>query len=264
MPANENRRPHTNVLEPTEADGPRWALVTGGSRGIGRAVALELGSRGWDVAIAYLQNDAAAEAVAGAIRASGRRCLLHRGNLANPDTCHALVERLRGEVGQLAGLVHCAALGALSPTLGTRPARWQITWETHVGAFLGLLADAESLLTAGAGVVAVTSVGTRRIMPGYASIAAAKGALEVLVRYLAVELSGRAVHVNAVCGGPVDTDSLRSFSFFDQLQRESVMRPPGRLGRPEDLAPVIAFLLSPAAAWIRGQVVVADGGFGLV
>jgi NAD(P)-dependent dehydrogenase (short-subunit alcohol dehydrogenase family) len=100
-------------------------------------------------------------------------------------------------------------------------------------------------------------------MPGYAAIAAAKGALESLVGYLAAELNPMGVNVNAVCVWPVDTDSLRAFPAYDSLARLSAERLPGRLGRPEDLAPVVAFLLSADAGWIRGQVLVADGGFGL-
>ena len=101
-------------------------------------------------------------------------------------------------------------------------------------------------------------------MPGYASIGASKGALETLVRYLAVELAPEGINVNCVCGGPVDTDSLRSFSHYDQIAEESGRRPSGRLGQPDDLAPIVSFLLSQEASWIQGQVIVADGGFSLL
>jgi NAD(P)-dependent dehydrogenase (short-subunit alcohol dehydrogenase family) len=83
------------------------------------------------------------------------------------------------------------------------------------------------------------------------------------VRYLAAELAADGVTVNAVCGGPVETDSLRSFAFFAAVAEESRRRACGRIGQPEDIAPVVTFLLSPAARWIRGQIIVADGGFSL-
>jgi len=138
-----------------------------------------------------------------------------------------------------------------------------MAWDTHVAALLGLIEVGRGLLRDPASVVTFSSLGAHRVMEGYASIGATKGALETLVRYLAVELAPDGVNVNCVRGGPVDTDSLRSFPTFDDLVEESHRRPSGRMGRPEDIAPVVSFLLSPDARWIRGQVIVADGGFGL-
>ncbi|MEP6550097.1 MAG: SDR family oxidoreductase [Gemmatimonadales bacterium] len=244
-------------------NGERWALVTGGSRGIGRAVALELANSGWDVGIVHLRNDDAAAESARSVRAAGQKCLVYRGNLAKPDECAEVVRRFGEEAGSLSGLVHAAGLGALSPALATRPARWQLAWDTHVGALVNLAAAAQPHFAEAAAIVAFSSLGVWNVMPGYAPIAAAKAALESVVRYLAAELSPRRVNVNAIRGGPVDTDSLRSFATFADVEAESRRRPPGRLGRPEDLAPIAAFLLGSAARWINGQVITADGGFGL-
>jgi NAD(P)-dependent dehydrogenase (short-subunit alcohol dehydrogenase family) len=240
----------------------RWALVTGGSRGIGRAVALELARTGWDVAIVHLRNaDAAADTV-NAVHALGQQCVAYQANIGKPDECADVVRRVGAECGALTGLVHAAGLGALSPTLATRPARWQIAWDTHLGGLLALASAAQPIFVDSAGIVAFSSLGAWRVMPGYASIGAAKGALESAVRYLAAELAPR-VTVNVIRGGPIDTDSLRSFTFFDDIDAESRRRPPGRLGLPEDIAPVAAYLLGPGARWITGQVITADGGFGL-
>ena len=241
----------------------RWVLVTGGSRGIGRAAALQLADRGWNVVVGYLRDQRAADEVAHEIGARGRGVLLAQHNVANADECATLVRQVQAECGMLQGFVHCAGLGALSPVLDTRPGRWQLAWDSHVGALLHLLQAARPILVPGAGVVALSSLGARSVLPGYASIAAAKGALETLVRYLAFEFAAQDVHVNAVCGGPVDTDSLRSFASFAQLEAESSRRACRRLGTPDDLAPVIAFLVSPEARWLRGQVIVVDGGFSL-
>lgn len=243
--------------------GERWALVTGGSRGIGRAVALELAKADWNIGIVHLRNDDAARSVASAVQATGRKCLVYRANLAKADECSAVVERFGEDAGRLAGLVHAAGLGSLSPALATRPARWQIAWDTHVGALVALASAAQAIFAERAAIVVLSSLGAWNVMPGYAPIAAAKGALESLVRYLAAELSERCVNVNGIRGGPVDTESLRSFSTFDQLEAESRRRLPGRLGLPEDIAPIAAFLLGPDARWINGQIITADGGFGL-
>jgi NAD(P)-dependent dehydrogenase (short-subunit alcohol dehydrogenase family) len=220
--------------------------------------------REWDVVIAYLQNREAAEDVAERASALGSSVVLHEGNLAQRQECHTLVERIGEQVGRLDGMVHCAALGALSPTLETRPARWKIAWDSHVGAFIELVSEARALLSPGAGVVALSSLGTHRVTPGYGSVAAAKAALETVTRYMAVELGEQAIKVNAICGGPIDTDSLRIFPYFDEIEALCRTRPGGRIGQPEDIAPIVAFLLSPDAAWISGQVIVADGGFSLV
>ncbi len=241
----------------------RWCLVTGGSRGIGRAVALELAGRGWNVGIAYLRNEQAAEEVYGQILQLGCEALMHQGNLANSEECGELVRRVGREMGRLDGLVHAAALGALSPVMDTRPGRWRLAWDTHVGALIELVRLALPFFSTDAGVVALSSLGAHRVTEGYASIAAAKGALESVVRYMGAELAHSGISVNAVCGGPVDTDSLRTFPTFEDLVAESKRRPPGRLGQPTDIAPIVAFLLSPEARWIRGQVIVADGGFSL-
>lgn len=241
-----------------------WVLVTGGSRGIGRGIVREMARRGWNVAIAHLRDVAAAEQARAEVEASGGEALVHAGNLGDPAECVRLVEAVRGGPGRLDGVVHCAGLGALAPALDARPGRWRMAWETHVGALVEILGRGRDLLAPGSAVVAVSSLGARRVLPGYAPIAASKGALETLVRYLAVELADHGIAVNAVRGGPVDTDSLRSFEAFDELDRWSRRSIARRLGRPEDLAPVVAFLLSPESRWIRGQVVVADGGLGLV
>lgn len=241
----------------------RRALVTGGSRGIGRAVAIELASRGWDVGIVYLRGEDAAESVARSVRQLGRRCDVYAANLAKPDECAAVVERFSNDSGSIAGLVHAAGLGSLSPALSTRPARWQIAWDTHVGALLSLAAAAKPIFAERASILAFSSLGASHVMPGYAPIAAAKGALESVIRYLAAELRELDVNVNAIRGGPVDTDSLRSFATFAAIEAESAARAPGRMGQPRDIAPIAAFLLGPDSRWITGQVITADGGFSL-
>ena len=248
--------------ERVSSSSSRWALVTGGSRGIGRAVALELARTGWDVAIVHLRNVEAAAETMNAVHALGRRCVAYQANVGKPDECADVVRRVSAECGALTGLVHAAGLGALSPVLATRPARWQIAWDSHLGGLLALASAAQTVFVDGAGIVAFSSLCAWRVMPGYAAIAAAKGALESAVRYLAAEFAPL-VTVNCIRGGPVDTDSLRSFAFFDDIDAESRRRPPGRLGLPEDIAPVAAYLLGPGARWITGQVITADGGFSL-
>lgn len=260
---SESDSPPERQSSPAE-DGPEWALVTGGSRGIGRAVVLELAARGWNVALGFLRNEEAAEEVASAVRGLGRQALLCPHNLVRPDERRELMARVGSVCHRLGGLVHAAGLGAPAPTLGARPSRWQMAWDTHVAALLDLIDLGRGLLRNPAAIVTFSSLGAHRAMEGYAPIAATKGALETLVRYLAVELAPDGVNVNCVRAGPVDTDSLRAFPAFDDIVRESASRLPGRIAHPDDIAPVVAFLLGPDARWVRGQVIVADGGLGLL
>ena len=225
---------------------------------------MDLATRGWNVALGYLRSEDAANEVAASVRELGREVLLCPYNLVKPHERKELLTRVGGVTDRLGGLVHAAGLGAAAPVLGAKPARWELAWETHVAALLDLIESGRTLLRDPSSVVAFSSLGAHQVMEGYASFGATKGALETLVRYLAVELVSDGVNVNCVSGGPVDTDSLRSFPAFDDLAEESRRRPSGRMGRPEDIAPVVSFLLSPDARWIRGQVIVADGGFGLV
>lgn len=242
----------------------RWALVTGASRGIGRATAVALAGHGYNVGIGYLRNESAAADVAREIESRGRTPVLLRGNVARSAECADIVTRFTAAAGRVDAFVHAAALGAPASLLDARTNRFTLAWDTHVRGFLDLVRAARASFAPGASVVALTSIGTHHVFPGYGPIAMAKGALEVIVRYLAQELAPVGVRVNGVCGGPVDTDSLRSFPGFAAIEQECARRPCGRLGTPEDLAPVIVWLLGEESQWMRGQVVVADGGFGLV
>jgi enoyl-[acyl-carrier protein] reductase III len=117
----------------------------------------------------------------------------------------------------------------------------------------------------GGSIVALTSLGSQRFIPGYVAVGVAKAAIETLTRYLAVELAPKGIAVNAVSGGIVDTDSLKYFPNYDQLLDVTANRTPmGRIGKPEDIATVVAFLCSPGARWICGQTIVVDGGYSLL
>ncbi|MFQ5869696.1 MAG: SDR family oxidoreductase, partial [Candidatus Zixiibacteriota bacterium] len=131
-------------------------------------------------------------------------------------------------------------------------------------AYLRCVQKAKDMMPSGSKIVAITSLGSQRYIKGYASMAVSKAALETLTRYLAVDLAPRGINANTVCGGFIDTEALRGLPDFESLKQQVITRTPGeRLGRPEDIADVVAFLCSEESRWITGQTIIVDGGFSL-
>jgi enoyl-[acyl-carrier protein] reductase III len=233
-------------------------LVTGGSRGIGRAIALRFARDGAKrVAIGYLRNDAAAEATAGELRVAGAEPVLVRGNVSSDR----VLEEVRA-LGPLDVLVHNAATGVVRTALDAEDKHWDWTMTANARALLSLTRAAAPQMPTGSAIVAISSLGAGRVLPNYALIGASKAALESLVRYLAVELAP-SIRVNAVSAGVVETGALAHFPNREEMLAMGSANPVGRLVTPEDVAGVVAFLCSPEAEMIRGQVLVVDGGYSL-
>jgi enoyl-[acyl-carrier protein] reductase III len=243
----------------------RKALVTGGSRGIGRAISLELARRGADVAINFVKDAESAERTAGEIRALGRQCLTLKADVSDHASIKELFKELRARFGHIDFLVSNAVSGVLGPADRIGRLGWERAMNTNARSFLLLMQQAVQLFPESGGrAVAVSSIGAGTVLPGYAAVGASKAALEALVRYFARELAPRGIGVNAVSGGPVNTAALDYFPGKDSLVEEWERRSPqGRIAEPEDIAPVVAFLLSDDARWIQGQTIVIDGGMTL-
>jgi len=235
-------------------------LVTGGSRGIGKAIALRFAELGAArVAIGYLRNDRAAEETAEELRGHGAEPVLVRGNVASER-----VAREVAELGPLRVLVHNAATGVVRPALETEDKHWDWTHSANARALLSLARAAVPQMPNDASIVAVSSLGSTRVLEDYVLVGTSKAALESLVRYLAVELAPRGIRVNAVSAGVVETEALDYFPGKERMLAEGRERTPaGRLVEPGDLADAVAFLCSPQAQMVCGHVLVVDGGYSL-
>ena len=241
------------------------ALVTGSSRGIGRAIALSLADFKVDVAINFFRNRTAAEETAHEIEARGARALLVKGNVANEEHVARMFEEIRTAWGGLEILVSNAASGVIKPASELTLHHMHWTMDINAMALLPLVQRFIALPSSGAkSVVAVSSLGAIRAIPNYTAVGASKAALESIVRHLASELGPQGVRVNAVSAGTVDTDALKHFPNRDQLLEESRHRTPaGRLITPQDVANAVVFLCTEFASMIQGQTLLVDGGYSI-
>lgn len=237
----------------------RTILVTGGSRGIGKAIALRFAREGATrVIVGYFRSDDAAEETASELEALGVEAVLLRGNVAS--------EKIAAEVAELGPidvLVHNAATGVIRPALETEDKHWDWTLGANARALLSLVRAAAPSMPEGACVIGISSLGSVRVLENYTLVGASKAALEALVRYLAVELAPRGIRVNAVSAGVVNTGALDHFPNREEMLASGAANPVGRIVTPEDIAGVVSFLCSPDADMIRGQTVVIDGGWSL-
>lgn len=239
------------------------ALVTGGSRGIGRAVSLRLAASCGTVIVNYLQNDAEAEKTRGLIEQQGSTCVLAKANLFYDDEIDRLFETVKTSAGHLDVFVHCAALTVFKPLLDIKPNQWDLTMNINARSFLFCAQKAAFLMKEGK-IVALSSLGSQRVLPHYGAMGTAKAALETLVRYLAVELAPAGIQVNCVSGGFVETDSIKKFPDADRLiEAVSLRTPARRIGTADEIADAVMFLIGPSAKWIYGQTIIADGGLSL-
>lgn len=243
------------------------ALVTGSSRGIGKACALRLAEAGADVVVNYVMNRQAAMDLADSISDLGRRVLVVKADVSEEDDVRSMMKAVEEHFGRLDILVSNAASGGFRPLLAATKRNFQASYNTNVLALLYLVQAALPLMERREGegrskVITISSHGSHMALPFYGLIGSSKAALESLVRHLTLEVGGRGVNVNVVKAGLVETDSTRQIPNADKifLARKDRAMMGERMLMPEDVADVVLFLASPLSDLVQGETLVVDGG----
>ncbi len=240
------------------------ALITGGSRGIGQAIAMRLAENGVNIVVNYVRHRRDAEKTVAAIEKHGVSCLAVKANVAKEDNLQRMFDEIHETYDRLDILVSNAASGVLKPAMQLTTRHWNWAMDINARALLSLAQHAVPMMGNGGRILAVSSLGAVRAIPNYTAVGASKAALESLIRHLAVELGPKGITVNTVSAGVVDTDALKKFPNRDDMIRVSLEKTPmGRLTTPDDVADLALFLCSDYAAMIHGQVVVVDGGYAI-
>jgi enoyl-[acyl-carrier protein] reductase III len=241
------------------------ALVTGSSRGIGRACALKLAEAGADVIVNYVTSKAAAMEVAEAIEQMGRYAYVVKADVSEEDDVASMIDWVKENVGQLDIVVSNAATGGFRPLLTANSRHFQHTMSTNVLSLVHVVKEALPLLERSAGrgkVIAISSHGSHMALPMYGLIGGSKAALESVARHLTLEVGDRGVNVNVVKAGLVETDSTRKIPFSDRMfagrTEKSMMGT--RVLEAEDVANAVLFLASPLSDLIQGETLTVDGG----
>src|SRR6266404_3941549 len=237
------------------------AIVTGASRGIGRAVAKRLAQDGFAVVVNYLSNASEAEEVVAEIKVIGGEAIAVKADVANQTDVERLFEETMKKFGGVDVVVHNSGIMPLSPIGKSDVELFDKVISTNLrGAFL-VLAKAAQHIAAGGRIIAFSSSVLAKSFPSYGPYIASKAGVEGLVHVLANELRGRNITVNAVAPGPVATELFLKSKTEAQINEFKKMPPLERLGQSEDIARVVSFLAGPDGGWINSQVVRANGGF---
>lgn len=242
------------------ANSTQVAIVTGASRGIGAAIARRLAQDGFAVAINYAAGAAQADALVAELKAAGASAIAVQADVSKADDVRRLFEVTEQQLGKVNVLVNNAGVLKTVPLADTSDALYDQTFDINVRGTFNTLREAAARLADGGRVVNFSSTTLALNMPGYAVYNATKAAVEAFTHVFAKELRGRNITVNAVAPGPIATSLFLDGKTEEQIQAFAKMPPLQRLGQPEDIASVVAFLAGPDAGWVNGQILRANGG----
>jgi 3-oxoacyl-[acyl-carrier protein] reductase len=238
----------------------RIAIVTGGSKGMGAAIAKRLAADGHSVVVNYSRGREAAEEIVHGIAATGGHAIAVQADIAAPAAMRQLFDAAEAEYGGVDILVNNAGIMKLGPIADVDDETFEQQVAINLGGVFRGMREAAKRLRDSGRIISFSSSVIGLYQPGYGVYAATKGAIEAITHILAKELGKRGITVNAVAPGPVATELFLDGKSGDQVAAIERMNPFGRLGQPEDIARVVAFLATPDAGWINGQVIRANGG----
>ncbi|MFM0124977.1 SDR family oxidoreductase [Paraburkholderia sp. RL18-101-BIB-B] len=236
------------------------AIVTGASRGIGAAVAQRLAKDGFAVAVNYASSSAEADALVAELTAAGAKAVAVKADVSNADDVRRMFEITEQQLGKVDVLVNNAGVLKTVPLADTSDALYDQTFDINVRGTFNTLREAAARMNDGGRIVNFSSTTLALNMPGYAIYNATKAAVESFTHVFAKELRGRNITVNAVAPGPIATSLFLDGKTEEQIQTFAKMPPLQRLGQPDDIASVVAFLAGPDAGWVNGQILRANGG----
>jgi len=236
------------------------AIVTGASRGIGAVIARQLAAQGFAVAINYANSASEASALVVELRQAGHQAIAIKADVASGADVARLFDETEQQLGKVDVLVNNAGILKVLPLAQHSDELFEQTFAINTRGTFNTLREAATRMNDGGRIVNFSSSTVALNLPGYAVYIASKAAVESLTQVFAKELRGRRITVNAVAPGPVATELFLHGKSEEQIQTFARMPPLERLGQPQDIADVVSFLVSPAAAWVNGQILRANGG----
>lgn len=238
----------------------RVAIVTGASRGIGASVARKLASEGFAVVVNYASSATHADALVAELKGQGAQAIAFKADVANPAEVRAMFDAAEQQLGKVDVVVNNAGVMTTVPLAQTVDAVYDQSFDINVRGTFNMLRESATRVNSGGRIINFSSTTVALNMPGYGVYIATKAAVEAFTRVLSKELRGRDITVNAVAPGPIATELFLNGKTPEQIQTFANMAPLQRLGQPDDIASVVAFLASDASGWINGQVIRANGG----